>query len=651
MKCSDCGGILHLNSGLYVCSKCKRIATSPVSGACDVFICCTQINSQGNSTVDSTMATDIYNRLALSGISAFYSPKAFLGTPENVQRYNEEAAIESARIIIITGSTKFNFESTLLSYRSKFKNKAILPVYSTMARDEIPKTADMFPPINYDNKSALDNICNDIRGILKLLESRSAPISTKTKREKRRKTTFVLGLIFALAVCFGITAYFMAIEPRISDAKDYKKAQSLTTEGKYVEAMSIYSGLGNYKDSVDLIGKIYSGYNGFYKNTEKMIDLNLSIVNKVAKIDISEHYGNKTITTSTSGNVKNNIIEFKYTDSSGISGKGTLKLLNNSVNLTINSEDTNKYCISSGTTVFLCDEISVPVDIPETKELTKKVLIGWLNGEKTKSDIENMGYKLKQIETAYPYEGIQSVRYRIIDHSITLEFLTPSGSSADSIPVNAIWAPAGIVMENQIGQEPRPFEQNGTIYWPGKSVFWNHEGNWSTVNIADENSLRQSTTVTVVTHNSYEKYNYNWDNLMHSIVQRNIGVSVDSDYFDIEAQTAEKYLVGVNEGNYTKYYEVDKNTYKSSYIAKITPDETYSGSQPLWHQRPELFGEFLENTPKSYDTLYRVRKSAWDETSQLGAFSILENAINTAINSKDAGYKVYDSNGNLVYEP
>ena len=48
---------------------------------------------------------------------------------------------------------------------------------------------------------------------------------------------------------------------------------------------------------------------------------------------------------------------------------------------------------------------------------------------------------------------------------------------------------------------------------------------------------------------------------------------------------------------------------------------------------------------------YRVRKSANDSDSQVGAFTSLENAKEEADNYKNQGYEVYDMNGKLVYTP
>jgi len=49
--------------------------------------------------------------------------------------------------------------------------------------------------------------------------------------------------------------------------------------------------------------------------------------------------------------------------------------------------------------------------------------------------------------------------------------------------------------------------------------------------------------------------------------------------------------------------------------------------------------------------IYRVRVSSDDGKSQIGAFSSLQNAKLEADNNKALGYKVFDENKNLVYDP
>ena len=500
MKCPFCRGNMYLNNGMYICNECNRISRVPASNVCDVFICCTEINSQGNPTIDGMMANDIYNRLTSSAISAFYSPKSFLEISEETHRANTESAIENARIIVITGSNKYNFENILLSYGNKFKGKAILPVYSTMTRDEIPVNDDMFPPINYDNAGSLDNICNDIRGILKLLESKSAPLSERAKKEKKRKMAFITGLLLGLAIILGITAYFVTLEPRISDSRNYQTAQALTDEGRFVEAMTIYSELGNYKDSVDLIGRIYQKYNGFYSDSDKMIELDLNIVNGYAKIEINEYYGNKVITAKTSGKPKGSTIDFEYTDSSDISGKGAVELFDDSIKLSINSPASNTYCLSSGTVVFSMNHTYKPLKTAENNNLNYETESPLYESDpelSATSDQQSMYY----VRTSAYNTSSQLGAFRILENAIRLA-------------------------NNNKNKGYKVFDQHGNL------------------------------------------------------------------------------------------------------IYSPTPD-----------------------TSSAQSTLYKVRTSAYDANSQLGAFRVLENAIKLANQNKSKGYKVYDEYGNLIYAP
>ena len=90
----------------------------------------------------------------------------------------------------------------------------------------------------------------------------------------------------------------------------------------------------------------------------------------------------------------------------------------------------------------------------------------------------------------------------------------------------------------------------------------------------------------------------------------------------------------------------------------------------LWYERPADQSEAVQEKRAEYgqtyydkyagkpesddntsgkDQLYRVRKSWNDSKSQKGAFKILDNAKKCA--DESAGYRVFDSDGNVVYEP
>lgn len=76
-----------------------------------------------------------------------------------------------------------------------------------------------------------------------------------------------------------------------------------------------------------------------------------------------------------------------------------------------------------------------------------------------------------------------------------------------------------------------------------------------------------------------------------------------------------------------------------------------SGSEAKWQAFKKAIDGQTATPPTSTakTTIYRVRKSADDSKSQLGAFSVFANAKKLA--DENASYSVFDLNGKLVYSP
>lgn len=102
-----------------------------------------------------------------------------------------------------------------------------------------------------------------------------------------------------------------------------------------------------------------------------------------------------------------------------------------------------------------------------------------------------------------------------------------------------------------------------------------------------------------------------------------------------------RYLMdkyGVPASNVIRHYDV---------TGKICPNPyVYNCTQHVWDEfKKKISGSTAGNAPAENKQLYRVRKSWKDEKSQLGAYSVLENAKAAC---KD-GYTVYDESGKAVY--
>ena len=71
----------------------------------------------------------------------------------------------------------------------------------------------------------------------------------------------------------------------------------------------------------------------------------------------------------------------------------------------------------------------------------------------------------------------------------------------------------------------------------------------------------------------------------------------------------------------------------------------------LYSKFPYIASEVQKRLSGATEKLYRVRKSWSDSKTQAGAYKKLENAKKKADEKKAEGYKVFDWDGNVVYEP
>lgn len=87
---------------------------------------------------------------------------------------------------------------------------------------------------------------------------------------------------------------------------------------------------------------------------------------------------------------------------------------------------------------------------------------------------------------------------------------------------------------------------------------------------------------------------------------------------------------------------IDRVKKHQDFSGKYCPHRTLDMG---WQRFLNMIQDELNGTSQSSNELYRVRKTWTDAASQLGAYSVLDNAKNACKN----GYSVFDSNGNCVY--
>lgn len=114
-----------------------------------------------------------------------------------------------------------------------------------------------------------------------------------------------------------------------------------------------------------------------------------------------------------------------------------------------------------------------------------------------------------------------------------------------------------------------------------------------------------------------------------------------------------KYLMkkyNIPAANVIRHYDVCRKDCPNAYgwLAK-------TGSEVIWKQfKSEIANGAVSSTTAKTDKtvntpIYRVRRSANDSKTQIGAYAVLANAKKQA--DSHSGYSVYDMSGKLVYSP
>lgn len=152
----------------------------------DVFICYKETDNLGNRTKDSVLAYDLYEELTEEGFRVFFSRVTLedkLGTAYEPYIF---AALNSARVMVVLGSSAENFDSVWVKnewnrYLSLIQNgadKTLVPAYIDMDPYDLPES---FVYLQAQDMSKLGSMQDMVRGIKKILVDKKEPVQEVVK--------------------------------------------------------------------------------------------------------------------------------------------------------------------------------------------------------------------------------------------------------------------------------------------------------------------------------------------------------------------------------------------------------------------------------------------------------------------------------------
>jgi len=498
MLCKKCNGNIILKDGNFLCENCgNKFLIQDYYEDIETFICCVENDLTGCRTRDSIIAQEIYQKAESHNIKSFY-PHVSVGDLSG--QYYEQAvfaAMSRAKVIVLVGTSRENFEIMDNLYSEIYKEKTIIPVFSKVDPKDISNNISKIQALNYDK------IGSDIDLINGLFHVLGRDDEIKHKKEEKSKTIRNIGIIIISIIMFGVACLVCFLikhktntPPVIQDMDnstqntndkidegDYNQAITYVESGMYVEAIPLFSKLSGYRDSDKQLERIYNKYTGYYQDVKKGINAYVQIVDgKYAEIEIEYLKDNECITIKENSTIELNKISAYYNDSEGNQGNIDIEITNSGLKWVIKTESRDSsFYIQDIELVFDINEKS---DKPFTAAITLDKLVDIINKKTSVSEIKRMGYSVTRKKTINDSEfGIRlydifqientSVELMVFYYDIStgedllsMSIMNEGKNSEEDAIVFAVLAPAELVLPEYIGKENTPFVEEDILYVP-----------------------------------------------------------------------------------------------------------------------------------------------------------------------------------------
>ncbi len=180
---------IYKQEAMYIDSVQKKIlAISSKEDPFDIFICYKETDERGDRTIDSVIAQDIYDALTEKGYKVFFARITLedkLGTAYEPYIF---AALNSAKIMLVIGTTQTHFEATwvrnewsrYLELIEQGQKKTIIPCYRNMSPYDLPSE---FMALQSQDVSKVGYMQDLLRGVQKILATDDNNVHTAVPRK------------------------------------------------------------------------------------------------------------------------------------------------------------------------------------------------------------------------------------------------------------------------------------------------------------------------------------------------------------------------------------------------------------------------------------------------------------------------------------
>ena len=155
----------------------------------DVFICYKESDDQGERTIDSVLAQELYNELTKMKIKTFFARKTLEGKVGSSYEPIIYSALNSAKVMVVLGTKPEYFEATwvknewsrYLDFMKDTDEKHLIPAYRDMSAYQLPEEFMSIQAVDMARIGFMLDLCDGIKKLLRkderVEEVTAAPIS------------------------------------------------------------------------------------------------------------------------------------------------------------------------------------------------------------------------------------------------------------------------------------------------------------------------------------------------------------------------------------------------------------------------------------------------------------------------------------------
>lgn len=155
----------------------------------DVFICYKESDDNGERTIDSVLAQELYNELTRMKIKTFFARKTLEGKVGSSYEPIIYSALNSAKVMIVLGTKPEYFEATwvknewsrYLGFMNESDDKHLIPAYRDMSAYQLPEEFMSIQALDMSRIGFMLDLCDGVKKLLRKDEAAddmsNAPIS------------------------------------------------------------------------------------------------------------------------------------------------------------------------------------------------------------------------------------------------------------------------------------------------------------------------------------------------------------------------------------------------------------------------------------------------------------------------------------------